>query len=154
MELSAFIPFFKNGLFIILKKKPCSRDSRPPSRLSRAFSCLFILETVILLNTETERRKKEQHRYLLDVVQRVDLGRKAPVHAEELLVHQGGQGQAVKRLHAGVVNLLRVLDLTWRRSEDREKEGKSAKMCECRAKTPESSLQFVRLLCFSKNVLF
>lgn len=50
--------------------------------------------------------------YLLDVVQRVDLGRKAPVHTEELLVHQGCQGQAIKRLHAGVVHLLRVLDLT------------------------------------------
>lgn len=58
------------------------------------------------------------HCYLLDVVQRVDLGRKAPVHAEELLVHQGSQGQAIKCLHAGVVNLLRVFDLTWRQSEE------------------------------------
>lgn len=66
------------------------------------------------------------HCYLLDVVQRVDLRRKAPVHAEELLVHQGGQRQAVKCLHAGVVNLLRVLDLTWRQSEE-QREGQEVR---------------------------
>ena len=30
--------------------------------------------------------------------------------AEELLVHEGGEGKAVERLHARVVHALRVLD--------------------------------------------
>ncbi len=45
--------------------------------------------------------------------------------AEELLVHQGGQGEAVERLHAGVVHALGVLDLAcvtkdsrWRKKID------------------------------------
>lgn len=49
-----------------------------------------------------------------DVVQGVDLGGEATVDAEELLVHEGGQGQAVERLHARVVHALRVLDLAWK----------------------------------------
>ena len=33
------------------------------------------------------------------------------MHAEKLLVHEGGEGKAVERLHARVVHALRVLDL-------------------------------------------
>jgi len=32
------------------------------------------------------------------------------MNTEELLIQQGGEGQAVKRLHAGVVNTFRILD--------------------------------------------
>ena len=31
--------------------------------------------------------------------------------AEELLVHNGSQGQTVKRVHTGIIHFLRVLDL-------------------------------------------
>lgn len=34
--------------------------------------------------------------------------------AQKLLVHERRQREAVKRVHAGVVNLLGVLDFTWR----------------------------------------
>ena len=34
------------------------------------------------------------------------------MYAQELLVEQGGEGQAVEGLHAGVIDTLRVLDLT------------------------------------------
>ena len=33
------------------------------------------------------------------------------MHAEKLLVHEGGEGEAVERLHTCVVHTLRVLDL-------------------------------------------
>ncbi|KAI8035088.1 hypothetical protein M5D96_012181 [Drosophila gunungcola] len=46
-----------------------------------------------------------------NVLQLVYLGRKAAVHAQELLVHERRQRQAVERVHAGVVHALRVLDL-------------------------------------------
>ena len=49
--------------------------------------------------------------YLLDVVEGVDLWRQAAVDAEELLVHEGSQRQAVEGLHASVVHALGVLDL-------------------------------------------
>ena len=49
--------------------------------------------------------------YLSDVVQVVDLRRQSSVDAEELLVHERGQREAVERLHASVVHALGVLDL-------------------------------------------
>lgn len=39
------------------------------------------------------------------------------MHAQELLVEQGGEGQAVEGLHAGVVHPLRVFNFTWRKME-------------------------------------
>ena len=42
----------------------------------------------------------------------MDFGREAPVYAKELLVHESGQRQAVERLHARIVDTLRVFDLT------------------------------------------
>lgn len=48
--------------------------------------------------------------YRLDVVECENLGRQTSVDAEELLVEQGGEGQAVERLHAGVVNTFRIFD--------------------------------------------
>lgn len=55
--------------------------------------------------------------HLLDVVEGVHLGGEAAVHAQELLVHEGGQGEAVERLHARVVHALRVLDLACTREK-------------------------------------
>lgn len=54
----------------------------------------------------------EIEEYLSHVVERMDLGGETAVDAEELLVHQGGQWKAVERLHAGVVDALRILDFT------------------------------------------
>lgn len=50
--------------------------------------------------------------YLPDVVQAGDLRREASVHAQELLVEQRSQWQAVESVHAGVIHALRVLNLT------------------------------------------
>lgn len=47
---------------------------------------------------------------LPDVVERVDLWGEAAVNAEELLVHEGGEREAVECLHASVVHPFRVLD--------------------------------------------
>jgi hypothetical protein len=46
-----------------------------------------------------------------DVVEGAQLRREATVHAQELLVHEGGERQAVERVHARIVHTLRVLDL-------------------------------------------
>ena len=48
----------------------------------------------------------------LDVVERVHFGRQTAVNAQELLVHERRQGEAVERVHAGVVNAFGVLDAT------------------------------------------
>ena len=48
--------------------------------------------------------------YLSHVVERMDLWGETAVDAEELLVHQGGQRKAIKRLHASVIDTLRILD--------------------------------------------
>lgn len=45
------------------------------------------------------------------VVKGMELGGEAAVDAEELLVHNGGEGQVAKRVHAGIVDRLRVLVL-------------------------------------------
>ena len=47
--------------------------------------------------------------YLLQVIQGVQLRAETAVNAEELLVHNGSQGQAAERLHASVVDRLRIL---------------------------------------------
>lgn len=39
------------------------------------------------------------------------------MHAQELLVEQGSEGQAVEGLHTGVIHPLRVFDFTWRNME-------------------------------------
>ena len=44
--------------------------------------------------------------YLLYVVEVVYFRGEASVNAEELLIHERGQGKAVKRVHTGVVHLL------------------------------------------------
>lgn len=54
---------------------------------------------------------------LLDVVQVVNFGRKPTVYAEELLVHQRSQRQAVECLHARIINLLGVLYFACRERE-------------------------------------
>ena len=41
----------------------------------------------------------------------MDLWAESAVDAEELLVHQRGEGEAVEGVHARVVHALRVLDL-------------------------------------------
>ena len=41
----------------------------------------------------------------------MDFRTETAVDTEELLVHQSSQGQTVECLHAGVVHILRVLDL-------------------------------------------
>ena len=51
---------------------------------------------------------------LSDVVEIVYLWAESAVDAEELLVHERGQREAVERVHARVVHALRVLDLAWK----------------------------------------
>ena len=58
---------------------------------------------------------------LPDVIQRVDFGGEAAVNAEELLVHEGSQREAVECLHAGVIDPFRVLDFTCRNKKSQPK---------------------------------
>lgn len=51
--------------------------------------------------------------YVLEVIQGIQFGAETAVYAEKLLVHDGSQGQGAKGLHAGFVNLLRVLVLAF-----------------------------------------
>lgn len=44
----------------------------------------------------------------LEVLQGVKFGTETAVNAQELLVHYSSQGQSAERLHAGLVNILRV----------------------------------------------
>lgn len=55
--------------------------------------------------------------YRLDVVECENLGRQTAVNTEELLVEEGGEGQAVERFHAGVVNTFRILDDAFNREK-------------------------------------
>lgn len=48
-----------------------------------------------------------------DIIKGVDFRRKAAMNAEELLVHESRQRKAVKGLHAGVIDPLRVFDFTF-----------------------------------------
>mmetsp|Transcript_29348 Transcript_29348/g.76929 ORF Transcript_29348/g.76929 Transcript_29348/m.76929 type:complete len:312 (-) Transcript_29348:207-1142(-) len=47
----------------------------------------------------------------LHIVHRVDLWRQPAVNAKELLVHDGHQWQAIERVHAHIIHLLRILVL-------------------------------------------
>jgi hypothetical protein len=49
--------------------------------------------------------------YALQVVQSVELGAQTAVYAQELLVHNGRQGQCAERVHACLINGFRVLVL-------------------------------------------
>lgn len=65
----------------------------------------FKLEFVCRCETtknSAELLKRNTH--LPDVVQVVYLRGQSAVHAQELLVHQGRQWEAVERFHAGVVH--------------------------------------------------
>lgn len=57
--------------------------------------------------------------YFPDVVKICDFWRQAAVHAQELLVHEGGQGEAVEGVHARVVHPLGILNFTCRGGEGR-----------------------------------
>ena len=57
-----------------------------------------------------EVRRERAH--VLDVLQTEDLGGETTVDTEELLVHDGRQWEAVKRVHTRIIHSLRVLDLT------------------------------------------
>jgi hypothetical protein len=43
----------------------------------------------------------------------MQLGTQATMNTEKLLVHDGGKGKSTKRLHAGLVDILRVLVLAF-----------------------------------------
>ena len=47
------------------------------------------------------------------IVQSVYLGREAAMNAQELLVHERRQRQAIERLHACIVNAFRVFDFAF-----------------------------------------
>ena len=51
--------------------------------------------------------------YLSYVIKRVNFWRKTSMYAKELLVHDGGQRQAVEGFHASIINTLGVLDLAY-----------------------------------------
>lgn len=61
--------------------------------------------------------------YLAYVIQTGDFRAQASVHTQELLVEEGGQRQAVKRVHTGVVDVLRVLYFTWKKKKKPGGEG-------------------------------
>ena len=53
-------------------------------------------------------------KYLSYVIKRVNFWRKTSMYAKELLVHDGGQRQAVEGFHASIINTLGVLDLAYK----------------------------------------
>lgn len=59
--------------------------------------------------------------YRLDVVECENLGREAAVYAQKLLVQQRGEGQAVERIHAGIVNTFRIFNNACHTQTDRER---------------------------------
>lgn len=50
---------------------------------------------------------------LLNILNRMDVGRETTVNAKELLVHDGGQGEGVEHVVDLVVNAEVVLVLNW-----------------------------------------
>lgn len=53
------------------------------------------------------------------VIEGVELGRETAMNAEELLVHNRGEGEGAERVHAGVVDFFRVLVLAYFRQKGR-----------------------------------
>ena len=51
--------------------------------------------------------------YVPNVVQGVELWRKSSMDTEELLVHDGSEGECAERIHAGVIQTLGILTLTY-----------------------------------------
>lgn len=94
---------------------PVEVGATPHGVVWKVFGVLLVAKVLERVGPEqvahgTERRRLLEPVQLAHVVQRVDLRRQAAVHAQELLVHERGERQAVERLHARVVNALRVLD--------------------------------------------
>ena len=50
--------------------------------------------------------------YVPNVVQGIELGGNSPVDAEELLVHNGSEGECAKRFHTGLIYALGILMFT------------------------------------------
>lgn len=53
--------------------------------------------------------------HVTDVIERLQLGGETAVDTEELFVHDSSQGQRAERLHARIVESLRVLALACRK---------------------------------------
>lgn len=64
-----------------------------------------------LQSSPNRRRERGEGPHGFKVLERVELWAETPVHAEELLVHDCSQRKVAERLHAGVVEVLRVLVL-------------------------------------------
>jgi len=80
-------------------------------------SCVELLLFHLFTIHATSHMKQQRHvsmspSHLPYVIQTGDFRAQTSVHAEELLVEERSQRQAVERLHAGVVYLLRVLYFT------------------------------------------
>ena len=60
------------------------------------------------------RNIKKMRTNLSYVIKRVNFWRKTSMYAKELLVHDGGQRQAVEGFHASIINTLGVLDLAYK----------------------------------------
>jgi hypothetical protein len=41
--------------------------------------------------------------YVPNIIQSVEFGGKTPMYAEELLVHDGGEGERAERVHASII---------------------------------------------------
>lgn len=52
--------------------------------------------------------------HLFNVTERLDFRGETPMHAEELLVNQSSQWKTVKGRHASIVDLIRVLQPTFK----------------------------------------
>jgi hypothetical protein len=50
--------------------------------------------------------------YAPDVIQSIKLGRQPAMNTEKLLVHDGSEGERAERVHAGLVQALRIFTLT------------------------------------------
>ena len=50
--------------------------------------------------------------YIPNVIESVEFGRKPPMDAEELLVHDGSEGKGAERVHTGIIQAFGVLSLT------------------------------------------
>lgn len=70
-----------------------------------------LLEAVNLSKSAVKSKQGFTISYTFEVLECVQLGAQAPMYAEKLLVHDRGQWQGAKRVHASIVDLLGILML-------------------------------------------
>jgi hypothetical protein len=85
-----------------------------------------------LIYSSAHGQLKVEKAYSTKVIESMQFGRKTTVDTQELLVHDGGEGEVAERVHAGVVDRLGVLVFTWNQLDPSNLVGELTFELECK----------------------